>query len=79
MSPAFAAKQVDATCKIGGCSGTICQNANAEDFLTTCEWVPSYGCYQKFGICALENSKCSWQETPELKQCLSDPEMFGIQ
>ena len=55
-------------CKPTGCSGQICSD---EDVVTTCEWIPVYGCYQNALCKRQENGKCGFTQTPELQACLN--------
>jgi len=60
-------------CAVAGCSSQLCVEASeAENIMSTCEWRNEYACY-KLSICAKDPKtlKCGWQQTPELKECLS--------
>lgn len=60
----------DDDCGIGGCSGQICgPKERVSDIITTCQWLPEYGCYKKTR-CACINGKCKWEETKEFLECL---------
>lgn len=61
-----------AECVTAGCSGTICQHQDAEDFATTCEWQEEYACYQDDDVtsCGCFEGSCGWDQTDELDQCL---------
>jgi hypothetical protein len=57
-----------ADCRRTGCSGQICAD---HDVITTCEWLPEYGCYQTYGLCERQpDSECAWTVTDELRECL---------
>lgn len=60
-------------CAVQGCSGQLCVAADAEPVFTTCEWRPSYACYQQtrcgpYGA----NGACAWEATPEFVACMDD-------
>lgn len=60
-------------CQVGGCSGSLCQDpAQAADTaFTPCIYKPEYDCFKQ-AVCGREtDGQCGWQETPELKKCLS--------
>lgn len=62
---------LDSGCVVSGCSGQVCAD---RPYVTTCEWLPEYACYQKarcgrFG----PGGTCGWEPTPELLACLGDP------
>jgi hypothetical protein len=60
-------------CVVGGCSGTLCLDPADEPLGSTCEWSPSYACYDAVGICERDASgACGWRDTPELEACLAD-------
>lgn len=62
-------------CMAGGCSNQLCVDTSQGDVMSTCEWTPAYGCYQKYGTCEKQSDNvCGWTQTPELKQCLENPE-----
>lgn len=58
-------------CKIGGCSGQICQNETDEGAITTCEYKEEYACYKTAKCEVQANGKCGWTQTVELTSCLS--------
>ena len=61
-------------CKVGGCSGQVCGEANDMDgMVTTCEFREEYACYQKANCERQTTGKCGWTETTELTQCLKNP------
>lgn len=63
-------------CETGGCSSHLCvpKGSNA---MSTCEWRDSYGCYQKFGECGVqEDGQCGWKQTKKLTDCLKNPAAF---
>ena len=63
------AKEVpQAPCYIMGCSSHICSDRN--DFTTTCEYLPEYGCYGTATCERQQNGQCGWTETVELTSCL---------
>jgi eight-cysteine-cluster-containing protein len=57
-------------CKIGGCSGELCIDANSEDVYSICIYNPMYDCYKTATCEVQENGECGWTETSELQQCL---------
>jgi len=58
-------------CVVGGCSGTICQNKNAEPVITTCEYKDEYACYESID-CGCTAGKCQWQKTAEFERCVAE-------
>ncbi|WP_437793269.1 hypothetical protein [Sorangium sp. So ce693] len=63
-----------ASCKVTGCSGQVCADAD-EDVVTTCEWREEYACYKEHGVCERGASgECGWRATPELEACLGGDE-----
>ena len=52
----------DGDCKVGGCSGTICQGKSEPSAITTCDW---QSCYQKPSniYCGCDGGKCKWYST----------------
>ena len=59
-------------CKVGGCSGTVCQNAEDEDAITTCEWKEEYACYRNASCQKQTDGNCGWVMTSQLQQCIED-------
>ena len=59
-----------ADCTRAGCSGTICQPADAEPVITTCQYLDGYACYQQTG-CGCINNACAWEETPAFAECMA--------
>lgn len=56
-------------CKIGGCSGEICDEEDFERMVSICLWKPKYEC-SKFSRCERQsNNKCGWTETEEFLKC----------
>ena len=63
--------QTNDGCAVGGCSRHICTTKDkASRLITTCEFKPEYGCYQK-AVCGCVNGKCQFIENDELNQCLA--------
>jgi len=60
---------IDSDCVIGGCSGTLCQSKDSEQFMTTCEWKEEYACFKET-VCSCIDGQCRWQETDEFIDCL---------
>lgn len=56
-------------CKITGCSGQIC---SSEDVITTCEFLPEYGCYRDATCERQSDGQCGWTMTDSLRDCLGD-------
>ena len=56
-------------CKATGCSGQVCA---AKDVITTCEFLPWYGCY-KLSRCGNfgPDESCAWEETDEFAACMT--------
>jgi hypothetical protein len=64
-------------CAVAGCSSQLCVEASeAENTMSTCEWIKEYDCYKKFGICGTASNNydnsCGWLQSPELIDCLND-------
>src|SRR5215212_1633323 len=59
-------------CIKSGCSGTVCTEPG-KDMMTTCEFKPEYGCYQKATCERQANGACGWTQTAELTGCLANP------
>ncbi|MFA7309899.1 MAG: hypothetical protein WC050_03250 [Candidatus Paceibacterota bacterium] len=60
-------------CAVGGCSAQLCGEAG-DEMMSTCEYRPEYGCYQKHSSCERQaNGRCGWTPTPALAQCLAHP------
>lgn len=65
-------KSTGDACYVGGCSGQVC--SDTPDVITTCEWSPTYACYQSHGECKRQqDGRCGWTKTPALQQCLAKP------
>jgi hypothetical protein len=59
-------------CKIGGCSGEICQNETDEDTVSTCIYKEEFACY-KTARCEKQSAgNCGWTLTDELKTCINN-------
>jgi uncharacterized alpha/beta hydrolase family protein len=53
-------------CIITGCSGQVCSD---EEVVTTCEFLPEYGCYTE-AVCERQASgDCGWTTTKEFESC----------
>lgn len=62
----------DADCGTGGCSGQVCvQKDKAQGIITTCEYLPEYGCLKKTG-CGCVSGKCEWKKTREYLECMKN-------
>ncbi|MCA9623756.1 MAG: hypothetical protein KC731_32260 [Myxococcales bacterium] len=58
-------------CFVGGCSGQLCTETQGQ--ASTCEWTPSYACYDQVGICERDqNGQCGWRQTQELQDCIAN-------
>jgi len=58
------------SCKIGGCNGEICQEADEETRASICIYDPKYDCY-KSAVCERQiNGRCGWTQTDKLNSCL---------
>lgn len=60
-------------CVTGGCSGTVCQAADAEPTMTTCEWRPEYACYRDATCERQPDGACGWTRSDALTTCLASP------
>jgi hypothetical protein len=68
-------------CVKGGCSNHQCfaVKEGEEPPATTCEWTPSYGCYEKFEQCEPQkDGACGFSNTPALDDCLKNPGKYGF-
>lgn len=60
-------------CVPAGCSSQLCvPKEEAPNIVTTCEWTPLYGCYQKSVCERQEDGQCGWTETPDFTACVED-------
>lgn len=55
------------TCVVTGCSGQVCAS---EEVVTTCEWMPTYACYEAAPCEVQADGECGWTPTEELLSCL---------
>lgn len=62
-----------AGCVAGGCSGTVCQDADAEPVMTTCEWRDEYACYREATCERQADGACGWTQSEALTACLASP------
>ena len=60
------------SCRVGGCSGEICESALGEGMATTCEWSEEYACYKTAHCERQQDGKCGWTKTKEFEQCLME-------
>lgn len=61
----------DSDCVRAGCSSQLCVPASeAEDVVTTCEYLPEYACLAQT-TCGCVEGECRWRETPEYLNCLN--------
>jgi hypothetical protein len=60
-------------CAPAGCSSQLCvPKEEAPNIMTTCEWTPLYGCYQK-AICEQQDDgTCGWTETDAFTACVEN-------
>ena len=56
-------------CRVTGCSGQICTDA---DIITTCEYRPEYACYQNTVCERQADGACGWTLTAGLGRCLME-------
>lgn len=60
IAPYFNFAIFDSQCKSGGCSSQICSaNPLRYDAVTSCEWLPEYGCNND---CKVRNVRCSFDQ-----------------
>lgn len=60
----------DSDCGTGGCSGQVCTTeGNAPSIITTCEYLPEYGCLKQTN-CGCVSGKCEWKKTQEYLNCM---------
>jgi len=48
-------------CKVGGCSGQVCQSKQEANIITTCEWRNCYNASAYNLECKCINGKCKWR------------------
>jgi len=58
-------------CRIGGCSGQLCHDANTDEGASTCEWRCDYGCYQHATCILQATGTCGWTSTQEFNLCVA--------
>lgn len=61
---------IDNRCKIGGCSGEICQNKSDEDMASICIAKPEFTCYSSAECTVQDDGNCAWTQTEKLLTCL---------
>lgn len=61
----------DSDCRTGGCSGQLCEPKSREPMVTTCEFLPEYGCYDDIE-CGCVDGACSWKEDAAFKDCIEE-------
>jgi hypothetical protein len=60
-------------CKLGGCSGEVCQNEGDEGAVSVCVYRPEYACFADFGRCEVQaGGSCGWTQTEELSSCIAE-------
>ncbi len=72
--PAYAEK-----CRIGGCSGEICEADNGSPAVGICIWSEQFACYKTAKCEEQADGKCGWTQTPELKKCLEEKKNSTVQ
>jgi hypothetical protein len=55
-------------CRKTGCSGQICADRSVN---STCEWLPTYACYNSATCEVQADGNCGWTPSDELTQCLA--------
>ena len=61
----------DADCVRAGCSSQLCVPVSqANETVTTCEYLPEYACFTQT-TCGCVEGRCSWRQTPEYLNCLN--------
>jgi len=52
--------ETDSDCRAGGCSGQVCESADSEGMITTCEYKECYNA-EKYGLeCGCVEGACQW-------------------
>lgn len=68
------------TCQKSGCSSELCASASigsgAGAAVSSCNYLPFYECYKKAACAKVSDAAsrtefCRWQDTPELRACLT--------
>jgi hypothetical protein len=62
-------------CVRAGCSGQLCMEEGQPGGITTCEFLPQYGCYHQADCARQANGECGFTVTDTLMECLGQ---FGI-
>lgn len=71
VSPIPTSSSAKDECVVSGCSGQFCmEKSEAEGFVSTCEYTPSYACYKTAECKTQIDGKCGWTKTTELTSCL---------
>jgi len=65
-------KETDKKCKIGGCNGEICQNADDEDIMSICQYKDEFACYKNTDCTVQSDGNCGWTQSEELVNCLNE-------
>lgn len=66
------AQTVGPGCRIDGCNGELCLEADAPAVATICRWKNEYSCYKKsFASCERQpKGRCAWSPNKLLLDCL---------
>lgn len=60
-------------CKVTGCSGQVCAEAQkAEEIVTDCEWQSEYACYKNARCERQMSGECGWTQDEALIKCLQE-------
>ncbi|MBD3313805.1 eight-cysteine-cluster domain-containing protein [Candidatus Woesearchaeota archaeon] len=52
--------ETDSDCRAGGCSGQVCESADSEGMMTTCEYMECYN-NEKYDLeCGCVDGACQW-------------------
>lgn len=68
--PIIFSNGLSSDCVVGGCSGQICSESDADGLISTCEYKEEYACYRTAKCERQANGVCGWTETGELLECL---------
>lgn len=61
------------TCVVAGCSSQLCvSNEAGAGFVSTCEWLAEYACYETAQCEVQADGTCGWTPTAELQACVAE-------
>jgi eight-cysteine-cluster-containing protein len=73
----FAPCLSNSDCKIGGCSGQVCEGKD-ERSITTCEWKDCYNAEKYNLTCQCINNKCQWGYPDQTPFAVENKDKFEV-